>query len=313
MALTVKDRAKIEVLLKLGYSRRKIASELSVAPSTISRELRKTGSNYESSNAHALARIRLAKRRARKFKIQGSLATKIRTKLLLDWSPEQIVGEMKHNEVKQISVASIYRFIERDQIDGGRLKDHLRILRRQRKDRKCPKWRKYQGSMRDRTSINERPKLVEKRTRLGDIERDTVFGVKNGPLLLTMVDRCSRYTYVAWVEKKCSHLIHLATVRKLKNQVVRTITNDNGTEFARHKETAKALQADIYFSKAYAAWERGTNENTNGLLRQYFPRKRDIGRLTPKQEREIEKKLNSRPRKCLNFRTPRDVHMELSR
>jgi len=219
---------------------------------------------------------------------------------------------MRQKGRPEVSVASIYRFIERDHANGGYLKSHLRVLRRQRKDRKKPKWRKYQGSLQDRTPISERPRVVERRERLGDIERDTVFGAKNGSLVLTMVDRRSRLTRIAWIEKKCSRLIHQATVRTLRGQIVRTITNDNGTEFARHLETAKALKAPVYFSKAYAAWERGTNENTNGLLRQYLPRRQAIGPLTRKQIRALEDKLNHRPRKCLNFETPHEVHRRLS-
>lgn len=310
--LAEKDRVKIELLLSLNQGVRSIARKLQVSPSTISREINKAKGAYKATEAEWFSRKRSSKRRGSKFKIQGDLELQVRKKLLLDWSPEQIVGALMKKRKGQISVASIYRFIERDHSQGGELKSHLRILRKQRKDRKSPKWRKYQGSLSNRVPISDRPRIVDRRTRLGDIERDTVFGVKNGTLILTMVDRRSRYTRLELLKEKCSELVHEATVRALKNQVVKTITNDNGTEFARHRETSRALKAPVYFSKAYAAWERGTNENTNGLLRQYLPRRKDIGNLSRKQIRYLENKLNHRPRKCLHFKTPYEVQKQLS-
>jgi len=161
--------------------------------------------------------------------------------------------------------------------------------------------------------IDDRPQVVEKRRRLGDVERDTMMGTWNGPFLLTVVDRTSRYAKIAWIRRKCSTLVHQATVNLLRNEPVQTITNDNGTEFSKHRLTTKALGAQVYFSRAYRSWERGSNENLNGLLRQYFPRRMNLGNVTRAQIKHAEHQLNNRPRKCLGYRTPSEVHHELKR
>ena len=309
--LTPRDRCKIEVLKKSGFSARKIARALNVSPSTVSRELLKTKGSYSADRATGASLIRSMSRYQTQSKIKGTLEALIREKLFLDWSPEQIAGWLKRETIHTVSFKVIYKYVEQDKANGGTLTKHLRILRRQGKDRKQPKWRPFVEGVQGRTFLRERPKIVEKRTRLGDIERDTVFGKRNGVLLLTMVDRVSRYVYIACVPRKCSKLIHKATVRALKYEKIKTITNDNGTEFARHRETSRALNAPIYFSRAYASWERGTNENTNGLIRQYLPRKRDMGFLTSKSVRELARKLNTRPRKCLGYRTPEEVRRDL--
>lgn len=305
--LTSKDRCQIEALRRNGFGIRKIAKQLGCSPSTISREISCSSKNYSAENAARAAFGRLRSRKAGKFRVSGKLASVIRRKLLADWSPEQIVGFLRLSGKLTVSFQTIYNYIERDKLKGGRLAAHLRILRKQRKDRKKPNWHPFSEGISNRKRITERPKIVERRIRLGDIERDTVFGSHNGPLLLTMVDRKSRYVRIAWIPKKCSELIHQATVSALKNKNIKTITNDNGTEFARHQKTSQELKVPIFFSRAYASWERGTNENTNGLIRQYFPRKKTIAYMTPGQVRALERKLNSRPRKCLGFRTPIEI------
>lgn len=305
--LTAKDRCQIEVLVRNGFGVRRIARELGVSPSSISRELTRNSKKYAAEVAGAKAKKRISSRHLGKFKIRGDLKRSIREKLLQDWSPDQIAEDLSRRKKAKVSAKSIYRYIARDKLKSGSLTSHLRILRKQRKDRTSPKWRPAVVRIYNRKPIQERPKIVNKRSRLGDIERDTVFGVHNGPLLLTMVDRKSRYTRIAWIPKKCSELVHQATVEALKGTGVKTITNDNGPEFAKHEKTSKELNAQIYFSRAYASWERGTNENTNGLLRQYFPRKQDIGQLTKRQVTAIENKLNDRPRKCLGYLTPREI------
>lgn len=305
--LTAKDRSQIEVLRRKRFGVREIARELGFSASAISRELSKLDGCYDAEVAQVAASHRVQRRRVLKFRIKGSLKTRIHRLLKKDWSPEQIVSHLKRRSGIKISIHTIYRHIDRDKRAGGKLTEHLRILRRQRKDRKQPQWRPFIEGINDKVPIGKRPKIVEKRRRLGDIERDTVFGSHNGPLLLTMVDRKSRYLWLAWLPKKCSELVHQATVKALKGYPVHTITNDNGTEFAKHGKTAKSLKAKIYFSRAYASWERGTNENTNGLLRQYFPRKKNIGYLTPAKIKALERKLNTRPRKCLGFKTPAEI------
>jgi len=312
--LTREERYQIEALLNSGLSLRQMAQQLNRAPSTLSRELAKSKANQTYSAGFADNRSQEQRRKPRYSlrKIRGELETYIREKILLDWSPEQIVGRRRQLRMSpSICYQSIYRYIERDKKRWGSLWSHLRVLRKKRKDRKSPHWRPFTAGLPPRTMIEERPKIVEARRRLGDYERDTLLGKAHRSLLLTIVDRTSRLLKLAWLPKSTSHFVHEATVGLLKKETVKTITNDNGHEFARHPETARALKAAIYFSHSYRAWERGTNENTNGLLRQYFPRKKDIAQPPAKELRRIEYLLNTRPRKCLGFKTPLEIHQKL--
>jgi IS30 family transposase len=247
-------------------------------------------------------------RRPKDQKIRGELEQKIREQIKLDWSPEQIAGRRKHSGKERISFQAIYRFIERDRLKGGNLSEHLRILRRYRKDKKPP----YKPTrLKDRVMIDQRPEIVEKRERLGDWERDSVLGIRLGSSLLTIVDRTSRLGRLGWMSETSSHEVHDETVRLLRDEVIHSMTNDNGTEFSQHRKTAEKLNTMVYFSHSYRSWERGSNENFNGLVRQYFPRGKDIGKPTRYHLRLIAHRLNSRPRKCLGFQTPLEVHKKL--
>ena len=306
--ITPADRYRIEASLQSNFSIRRIAKKLNRSASTISREIRTNTffGRYVADDACRLSgRRRIAAKK--KLKIRGRLRNAIVNKILADWSPEQISVWLKSRN-QSVSKQTIYRFIERERKVGNKLIKHLRILRKERHDRKRSTWVPPSERLTRRTWIDRRPKVVERRVRIGDFERDTVFGKLNGPLLLTLIDRTSRYAKLEWVERKCSRLVHEATVRALKNEIVHTITNDNGTEFVRHEQTATALKTKIYFSKAYRSWERGSNENFNGLLRQYFPRKKCIGKPTRAELKRIERRLNTRPKKVLGWRTPLEVH-----
>lgn len=302
--LAPKDRYQLEAYLQSGFGIREISKRLQVTASTISREVNKLSGPYNAEKAQALTEKRRTKRYQARKKIKGKLRAKIEYRLKKNWSPEQIA-----QSYRVISHQTIYRFIKNE---NPKLKSHLRVLRKERKDRTKIGWKPHPEPLRERKFIDQRPKLVDERVRLGDLERDTVLGKANSTSLLTIVDRRSRLIRIALIEKKSSELIHKATVRLLKKEKVHTITNDNSTEFARHQETAKALNTQIYFSRAYRSWERGTNENMNGLLRQYFPRKTEIGKPTKKELKRIERELNTRPRKCLGWKTPLQVHKELS-
>lgn len=307
--LSPRDRYQIAILKSKGDSNASIAAELRVHRSTIGRELKLGGPSYRVEVAIRTSLKNLFKRSKANRKIKGQ--TKIYVDYLLreDYSPEQVEEILRSEKKISLSLKTIYRYIERDRLEGGDLKSHLRILRKKRKDRKKPKYRSYQGLVRDRVPISKRPKKVEKRNRIGDYERDTVLGKASGAVLLTIVDRKTRYVHLAYLKRKGAEQAHKATVKLLKNYPVKTITNDNGTEFAFHQRTAKSLGAKIYFSKAYRAWERGTNENVNGLLRQYFPRRIAIPLLKKADLKKIEFKLNTRPRKCLGFKTPYELYL----
>jgi IS30 family transposase len=309
--LTPGNRYQIEALLNSGQSLRFIARQLGCSASTISRELDKGcwrgETDYLAADAQRVTQSLLHAIHQSTRKIRAETESYIRSKLKLDWSPEQICGRMSLLKMKtKVSYPTIYRYLERNRT----LRKHLRILRKKRKDRKAPQWRPH-WFMLDRVPIEKRPKIVEARKRLGDYERDTVLGKRGGPALLTMVDRTSRLLKLAWVPKSTAEHIHRATVSHLKREPHHTITNDNGFEFMYHAKTSKALRVPIYFNRAFHAWERGTNENTNGLLRQYFPKKHDIGQLTWKQINTIEKRLNRRPRKILGYQTPLEVHTKM--
>lgn len=310
--LTREDRYQIAALIDSGQGIRAVARQLKRPPSTISREILRgrVGGTYNASKAQCLAEGFLHKPALERRKIQGTIEKYVREKLENDWSPEQISGRMQLLKMGGVSYSTIYRYVERDKAKKGRLWTHLRILRRKHKNRKLPAWNR-RSYLPDRVPIQRRPRIVERRMRLGDYERDTVLGKRGRPALLTVVDRTSRLLKLAWLPKNRAEYAHKATVSLLRNEPVETITNDNGFEFYFHKKTARSLGASIYFSSSFRAWERGTNENTNGLLRQYFPKKQDIGKLSNKQIKAISKLLNTRPRKILGYKTPLEIHSQL--
>jgi transposase, IS30 family len=301
--LTLDDRYQIQAEKNSGLGIREIAMRIGRSPSTVSRELKRNSRKYSPQYAHKCA----AKRRAGVGPPQrmGALKDQIEYLLRLQWSPEQISGRLLNSGVR-ISHETIYRHIFKDFQNGGDLYFNLRRKRRYRRPRKITKTLKRNGFRTNQTWIDDRPRIVEKRKRIGDFERDTVLG-KNGRLL-TIVDRKSRLTKIGKIEKHNAYYTHLETLKLLKGHVVHTITNDNGPEFAFHNETAKDLKTKVYFSRPYSSWQRGTNENTNGLIRQYYPKGTDFSKVSNEQIAKIEQRLNERPRKCLGFRTPSEVH-----
>ncbi len=311
--LTREERYQIQALSSSGQGIRQIARVTFRNPSTISRELR-TGARsgkYCAEKADQMATKLRCRPKLKNRRIVGALEKHILAKLEEDWSPEQIWGRCKLEKRPCVSPPTIYRYIYRDRKIYGQLWRHLRILRIEGKDRRKTN-RVIRRYLPERLPISDRPTIVEKRIRLGDYERDTVLGKRGRSALLTAVDRTSRLLKLAWLPKNSCEAVHRATVSLLKNEPLKTITNDNGFEFIRHKKTSKSLGTAIYFSKAFRSWERGTNENTNGLLRQYFPKKKDIGTVRRSCIRKIEHRINSRPRKTLGYRTPLEVHRALS-
>jgi len=310
--LTPIERYQIKALKDSGLSLRKIAKTLKRQTSSISRELRRNRARrYIPSFAEKLARSRRQGIGPKK-RIHSKLQQRIDGYLYKQWSPEQIAKCLKKAKLG-ISVEAIYRYVYADQKRGGELYLNLRRRRKWRRSHKIVSNFKNIGRRVNQESIDERPKIVERRKRVGDFERDTVLGKKGSPVLLTIVDRTSRLTRMVLLKSLNAELTHKATVKLLKSLTVQTITNDNGPEFALHKKTAGALKAKIYFNHPYSSWERGTNENTNGLIRQYYPKGHDFRLVTNKEIKRIERLLNTRPRKCLGFKTPIEVHKKLSR
>jgi len=210
-----------------------------------------------------------------------------------------------------VSHERIYQFVLADKQDGGDLYRHLRC-QKQRKKRYGT--RDHRGQLSGRTSIEDRPAIVAQRARLGDWELDTIIGKGHKQALVSLTERKARLTLLAKVERKTADQVATTIVRLLRPHAkkVHTLTADNGKEFAQHKTIAASLDADFYFAHPYASWERGTNENMNGLIRQYFPKHRDFRTVTDEEIQQAMDRLNNRPRKCLGYRTPNEVFFDKS-
>lgn len=308
--LTREERYQIAILVKSGMSIRSTAAQLGRSASTISRELKR---NYTKLGYRpCLAQTMAGRRRRfvhRPFRINGSLELMVRALLRRQWSPEQIVGRLKLTEGLQISHETIYRYIFRSARGGDNIFRNLRRKKKSRRSHATRRAMKNCGQRLKYPSIDIRPPIVEERERLGDYERDTIIGsgMHKGHVLLTIVDRVSRVVRIRKMPKIDANIAHHATVRLLEGLTVHTLTNDNGPEFAEYARTADALEAQVYFNDPYSSWQRGTNENMNGLIRQYFPRGTDFKDVTDEDVCSVEYKLNNRPRKTLGYLTPLEV------
>jgi len=310
--LTSEQRYQISVLQRMEHSQTEIAKELEVHKSTISRELSRNmgerGYRPKQANKKAFERRTNATTRKR---ISAETWEVVAEKLRQDWSPEQVSGWLERCQVVQISHEWIYQYILTDKQAGGDLYTHLRQHAKRRK-----RYGKYdrRGKLPNRVSIEERPQLVEQRARLGDWEVDTLVGKGHRGAMVSLVERKSRYTLLQPVTQRLANLVADATISLLQpfTDLVHTITGDNGKEFAEHVRVAETLKANFYFAHPYSAWERGTNENTNGLVRQYFPKKTDFSKLALSETKLAVDKLNHRPRKCLDFKSPFEVFFDPS-
>ncbi len=231
------------------------------------------------------------------------------TKLLLeDWSPEQISGWLLNENLGCVSPEWIYQYVYIDKHNGGTLHCHLRCQKARRKrygsnDRR--------GQIKGRVLIDERPAIVDNRSRIGDWEVDTVIGRQGGSVLVTVAERKTRFSVIALAPNKTAGAVTDALVNSLQPHAerVHTLTYDNGKEFAHHKITSEQLNADGYFAHPYHSWERGLNENMNGLIRQYLPKGTCFKGLSQNGIVAIMNKLNNRPRKCLGYKTPNQVFL----
>jgi IS30 family transposase len=309
--LTREQRYQIYALKKAGLSQTRIADLLAVHKSTISRELRRNCGQrgYRPRQAHLLARQRT--REKPRALISPETWQQIETQLRLDWSPEQISDWLQRTGRATVSHERIYQYVLADKKSGGTLYQHLRC-KKQRKKRYGTRERR--GQLSDRISIESRPAIVDSRSRLGDWELDTIIGKGHKQAIVSLTERKARLTLIAKVERKTADQVATAIVRLLMPHArkVHTLTADNGKEFAQHKTIAASLDADFYFAHPYASWERGTNENMNGLIRQYFPKHRDFRTITDEEIQRAMDRLNNRPRKCLGYRTPNEVFFDKS-
>ena len=224
-----------------------------------------------------------------------------------DFSPEQVSAWLRDSHGFRISHETIYQYLLADKANGGTLYKHLRHFHKKRRKRYGSHDRR--GRIPDRVSIDERPAIVDAKKRIGDWEIDTIIGKRHKGALLTIVERKSRFTLIKKLSRNQANLVTDATCGLLApyQRKVFTITADNGKEFASHKKIAKRLQARVYFAHPYHSWERGLNENTNGLIRQYFPKTMSFDTITDNDVHFVMNRLNNRPRKSLGFKTPHEI------
>jgi transposase, IS30 family len=292
--------------MKEGHNQTQIAANIACHKSTISRELRRNRGlkGYRPYQADELAFSRQCD--AYRARISGQTWQLVEQLLRQEWSPEQIAGRLKLEQQATVSHECIYLYVYADKRRGGTLHCHLRSQKKQRK--------RYSGYIRrgqipNRTSIDKRPHIVASKGRFGDWEADTVIGSRHKGGILSVVERKSKLTRLRKLTTKAAAEMKDKTIELLAPLAakVHTITVDNGKEFCDHELIAAGLQARIYFAHPYASWERGLNENTNGLVRQYFPKKYEFARISDKDLQQVEDLLNNRPRKTLGYRTPNEV------
>ena len=308
--LTQEERYQIYALKKAGHDQATIAGIIDRNPGTISRELRRNRGlkGYRPQQAHNLAlRRRYDKAQPR---IGNQVWQLVEALIREEWSPEQIVGRVAMEQGVSISHEWIYQYIYADKHSGG---DLYRFLRCQKVRRKRYGVYSRRGTIPNQVSIDDRPAIVDSKRRFGDWEGDTVIGKGHRGALVTLVERKSLYTVIRSVLHKTAKAVRRAVVDGLTPYIdwVHTITYDNGREFADHEGMASDLEASIYFAHPYASWERGLNENTNGLIRQYFPKDRDLTTVTRYEIEQAMDKLNHRPRKSLGYRTPYEVFFNI--
>ena len=297
------------MLLRRGLTQKEIAKELNVSQSTISREIARNsgGKGYRHKQAQEKTeerrRIKSEKRKKMKPDLSFFVETKIREFQL---SPEQISGYLALQNTF-ISHESIYKHIWQDKKKGGDLYKHLR--RSGKKYNKRAGKLSGRGLIPNRVGIEHRPEIVNQKARIGDIEIDTIIGANHKGAIITIVDRVTKFTWLILIDRATAQEVAKKIIEFLISikDHLHTITSDNGKEFSAHQDIAKALQIDYYFANPYASWERGLNENTNGLLRQYIPKKTNFSSLTQKDIDKFAFLLNNRPRKSLNYDTPEKV------
>jgi transposase, IS30 family len=304
--LAREQRYQINVLKKAGHNQSYIAALVGCHKSTISRELQRNRGQkgYRHYQADELAYSRQCD--AYRSRIAWQTWQEVERLLRQDWSPEQITGHLKREKQPSVSHEWIYLYVYADKRRGGTLHRHLRSQKKQRK--------RYSGYIRrgqipNRTSIDKRPQIVASKGRFGDWEVDTIVGARHKGGILSAVERKSKLTRLRKLSTKGAAEMKDNTIELLAPLAakVHTITVDNGKEFCEHELIATGLQAQVYFAHPYSSWERGLNENTNGLVRQYFPKKYEFSKISDSDLQHVEDLLNNRPRKTLGYRTPNEV------
>lgn len=310
--LTLEERYHISALKKAGFNQKYIAKHIGVDPSTISRELKRNSSSqmkrYTVNKAEKIANDRrmYASRKSNK-KMDKPLKKIIIQYIKEDWSPEQISNRLRKLDIVNISYVRIYQFIEQDKVQGGDLYTHLRHYHT--RHRRAKYGSRTKGIIKNRISISQRDTIVDKKVRIGDWEMDTIVGANHKGAIATVIERFSSLVKISHPTTKKANDIEIETIRILTpfKEDIHTITSDNGLEFANHENISNTLEYEHYFCHPYSSWERGLGEYTNGLIRQYIPKGTNFSTITPEYIAMIENKLNNRPRKALNWKTPNEV------
>ena len=305
--LTIEQRYTIFAMTQKSYQQKDIAETIGVSKSTISRELRRNCDKRSGKYIMDLAQRKAVERKKNKRHRQVfTVKMKKRVRKLLErgFSPEQITGRSKLEGKNMVSHETIYQWIWADKRKGGEL---YKLLRRQgRRYAKRGLKNAGRGFIPNRVDIDQRESVVEFKERFGDLEIDTIIGKNHKGAILTINDRATGRVWIRKLSGKEAAPLAKKTISALRKvkELIHTITADNGKEFAKHEEIAQKLELNFYFCKPYHSWERGANENTNGLIRQYIPKGTDFSEITEKQIKWIENKLNNRPRKRLGYLTP---------
>ncbi|MBL1275035.1 MAG: IS30 family transposase [Ectothiorhodospiraceae bacterium] len=303
--LTYEQRCQIYVLKKRDLTQQAIADAIGVSQAAISREFKRNSGKrgYRYQQAQSMSDERRAGA-AKAIKMTPDMIHFIESKLRKKWSPEQISGWLLEEQAVLLSHETLYQHIWSDKAVGGELYCHLR--RQGKAYHPRGKSMAGRGHIKNRISIDERPAIVDERGRLGDWEIDLVIGKGHSGALVTIVERETSFTVSKRIHDKSAKTVTAATIALLKpyKEAVHTITADNGKEFAYHEQVTAALNAPVYFADPYSSWQRGLNENTNGLLRQYWPKSTDFKKISANDVTAVIIDLNDRPRKKLGYKTP---------
>lgn len=305
--ITVEQRYTIFVMTQKSYRQEAIAGAIGVSKSAISRELKRNCDKRSGKYVWELAQRKADDRKQNKAHKQiftHEMQQRARELLEGDYSPEQITGRCELEGEKMVSHETLYRWIWKDKRAKGEL--HKKLRRQGRKYAKRGSKNAGRGLIPNRIDIDQRPEIVDQKQRFGDLEIDTIIGKNHKGAILTINDRVTSKVWIRKLTgKEAAPLVEKTTdaLGYIKH-LIHTITADNGKKFAKHEEIAQKLDINFFFGKPYHSWERGANENTNGLIRQYIPKGTDFSEITDENIRWIENKLNNRPRKRLGYLTP---------
>lgn len=298
-----------------GHSLREIADVLGRSKGTISRELRRNAAPayhvYTPCRAHERAVQRKRESGKRPRLKNERIVSYVREKLSDEWSPEIIAGRISRDiRGASISHEAIYQYIYHPETGGGEELIGFLVRAHRKRKKKGPGRRERKAKIPNRISIEKRPVSADNRSRYGHWEGDSLVSRKSLSALNTLVERKSRYTHLTKLERKSSEATRDAVIKRLgplPERARRSLTVDNGTENARHEEITEAIGTRCYFADPYASWQRGSNEQVNGMVRRYFPKGTDFSKITDEQVAWVESRINNRPRKCLGYKTPAEV------